>query len=435
MDVRVETALRELARTEPDVERAVRRAWDDLTAGSGDPRDVSQWWLQLYLWDQLARSSAGTPQDAWRLASALGDLLGAVGLGRYAELARSDTTREILLASDDAERCSDLYAAALRASGIQPPDTELITWGPVMGPAEADAYERAANALELSMVSGDLRVGAPGSRAVRQRVTDAVLTAPQRDLNGLRPLLGIASERLHEWTVRSRTLAALLEPMTDSLTAGVPERLAGVPGELKRLRVLLDLVAEPVPLTAAGYLPKAVVVAFDERAGGSEYFPPGAGEKHNATVHWTRAAAQSAGLVRVHRKALTLTPRGRRARTGPDQLAAALAAGWFPTPRTAQVVAREVLAAVLAAGGATTLDDVAELTRAVLVEDGWSVAGGRVPLDAAHDVVLPVYRQAYWAQLVERERGMAFRARPALVPLLRAALRHHLMHHGLTQLR
>ncbi|MFP5335343.1 MAG: hypothetical protein ACLGIV_08525 [Actinomycetes bacterium] len=434
MDARVESALRELARVEPDVESRVRQAWDDLTAGSGNARDVSQWWLQLYVWDQLGRSSSGTPEQRWRVAVALGDLLAAVGLGRYAEIARSETTRAILLASDDLQRYSDLYAAALKASGIQPPDTELITWGPVMGPAEADAYERAADALELSMVSGDLVAGRRGSRAVQQRVTDAVLTAPQRDLNGLRPLHGIASERLHEWTVRSPTLTSVTRPFTEELTAGVPQRLSGVAGELRPLQVLLEMTAEPVPLTSRGYLPPATVAELTARLGADDGHV-GTTEAHNPHARLLREAAQRLGLVRVHRKALTATARGRQAARGPDELFAAVAQGWFGAPRTALVVAREVLTAVLATGGDLDLRSVAGVLRQVLAEEGWRVSGGAVDEDLAYEVLLTPFRDALYIGLLEpRDLLEPMRPRHSLLPLLRAALRHHLMHHGLTQL-
>ena len=404
MDSRVETALRDLARREPDTAAAVRRAWDDLTAGSGDSRDVSQWWLQLSLWDQLARSSRGTAAEHARVAATIGDLLAAVGLGRYAEIARSPRTREILLSTDDLARYAELYAAALRASGIQPPDTALIGWGPVMGPAEADAYERAANALELAMISGDLVPGRRGAPSVRAAVTDAVLVAPQRDLAGQRPLHQIAAERLVEWADRSATLTGLVEPLTDELTSGVPEPLSGVAGSLEPLR-------------------RALVVV------GGEAIEPGATPE-------AIALARRLGLVRLQSGDWALTGRGRRAAETPDALAAAVVAGWFGSRRTAETVAREVLSAALATHEVLDLEEVSALVRHVLEEDGWRVRGDAG--DAARAVSVDPLGEALLLGLADPvphgtspEAAVRARPRPELRPLVVAALRHHLLHHGL----
>lgn len=434
MDRRVESALTDLARQNPEVEPVARQAWEALTGGSGEARDVSQWWLQVFCWDVLARDASLTPQQRWATAHALGDLLARIGLGRYADLARSETTRGVLLSSDDRGRYQDAYAAALRASGIQPPDTSLLTWGPVMGPAEADTYERVAHALELSSISGDLVAGRAGSAAAREKVADAVLTSPHRESGGLRPLYGISSERLHAWTVRSPTLAALVEPLTEDLTSGVPVPQPATTGALRPLAALLDVVREPAALTPAGYLPPAAVGAVLEAAGlGDEVRGPSRREIDVPEVRLLRDAAQRLGLVRVHRRALTLTPRGRDARGGAAALAGAVAVGWFPPRRGGEAVAREVVTALLAAGRAPEPADAAALVHEVMLEEGWRIGEAPVPLPAAETVSWHSWRDVRAVGLASpRARERVWRVRRDAVPVLRAALRHHLLHHGLS---
>lgn len=434
MDRRVETALTDLARENPEVEAVARQAWDALTGGSGEARDVSQWWLQIFCWDVLARDASLTPEQRWATAQALADLLARIGLGRYAQIARGATTQQVLLASGDPDRYQDTYASALRASGIQPPDTGLLTWGPVMGPAEADTYERAAHALELSAVSGDLVAGRRGSATIRERMTDAVLTSPHRDAGGQRPLHGITSERLQAWTLRSPTLAALVEPLSQELTAGVPVPQPVTSGALRPLGGLLDVLRDPVPLTAAGYLPPATVDAVLHAAGlTDEVLGPSRREVDVHQVRLLRDAAHRLGLVRVHRRALALTPRGRVAATGPGPLAAAVAVGWFPARRTGTTVAREVVTALLASGRTPEPPHAAALVLEVLREEGWRVGGAPVPLPAAEAVTWQAWRDVRAVGLAgSRVTDRAWRVRRDAVPVLRAALRQHLLHHGLS---
>jgi hypothetical protein len=433
VDRNVETALRDLRRQDPELEAPAREAWEALTGGGG-VQDVSQWWLQLFCWDQLARDGSSSPERRWQTARALAGLLERIGLRRYADIAQSEATRRVLAASNDARTWSNAYADALRESGIQPPDTDLITWGPVMGPAEADTYERVANALELSHVAGDVRVGGRGARAATQRVTNAVLTTSHRDLNDLAPLQGISDERLHYWTMRSTTLLSVVEPLTDALTVSRPPELTEPAGVLAPLQWLLTRLQEPVALTSSGYLPPGVVTALVDEVGlAEEVIGSSRRERDVPHVHMLREAVHRLGLVRVHRRALTLTPRGRAAARSGAELAAAVAAGWFPRRRGGEVVAREVVTAVLGAGAAVSPDQLARTVHAVYREEGWTVSGRGVSYRDAEEMMWETLRDLIYLQLIDGRLGGPRRAREAALPILQEALRHHLMHHGLTQ--
>ena len=161
----VEEALAAIGRLEPGLAESARAAWDTLTAGEG-PESVTQWRVQLFCWDHLARWG---PDGAarWHVAEALAALLDALGMERYARIARSETTRQILTAADSgADRGRGLARKAAQRSGIDPPGTELLTWGAVMEPAEASALEAVADRLEMAIAAAGWPArprSAPGS--------------------------------------------------------------------------------------------------------------------------------------------------------------------------------------------------------------------------------------------------------------------------------
>ena len=140
-----EQALATLARAEPELVEDARAAWESLTGGQG-PEVLTQWRLQQFCWDRLVRMMPADPNQRWQAAQALAALLDALEMPRYASIARGDTTRQILLTGEQApDRGRTLVRRAMQRSGIEPPDTELLTWGAVSGPAEAYALELVAD--------------------------------------------------------------------------------------------------------------------------------------------------------------------------------------------------------------------------------------------------------------------------------------------------
>src|SRR4029453_250587 len=167
----VEQALAALGRAGPDLAEDARAAWESLTGGDG-PEAVTQWRLQRFCWDELNRTWIVDAPHRWRVAQALAALLDALGMQRYAEIARGETTGQILLTGDPApDRGRTVVRRAMQRSGIEPPDTELLTWGAVMGPREAEAQEMVADRLELSVAAGELLPGSRGWRDQQAEVT------------------------------------------------------------------------------------------------------------------------------------------------------------------------------------------------------------------------------------------------------------------------
>jgi hypothetical protein len=132
--------------------------------------------VQLFVWYTLPRKFLVSLEHKREAAAALARTLGRLG-GRaatYAEVCRSPETDELLCAweAEDpaaSQRLRDL----LDGSGLEPPDTDLLAWGQVMGLEEARVREQVAIALEEATEDGRLAPGSPGFRR-RQAHTRAI---------------------------------------------------------------------------------------------------------------------------------------------------------------------------------------------------------------------------------------------------------------------
>ncbi len=149
----------------------------------------------------------------------------------------------------------------------------------------------------------------------------------------------------------------------------------------RRLQVLFDAIGDGVKLTAAGYLPPAVVSAiFDELDLAEEWIGKGNREDLTVPVLELRETGQRLGLLRKYKGRLVPTARGRQLATDPVALWWHLAgrlplggrgvadAGWHAG----------VLLLALMASGST---EPAETTIAQLLTGlGWALEGGH-PID------------------------------------------------------
>jgi len=150
---------------------------------------------------------------------------------------------------------------------------------------------------------------------------------------------------------------------------------------MRPLQVLLDVVGDGIRLTAAGYLPPAIVVAlFDQLDMADEWIGKGNREDLTLPVLELREAGQRLGLLRKAKGRLLPTARGRKLAADPVGLWCHLAnrlplggsditdAGWQ---------AGVLLLAVMASGDTTgAADRIADLLTGL----GWAIDGGR-PID------------------------------------------------------
>ena len=430
----VEQALASLARVEPGLVDDARSVWDWLAADGG-PEAVTQWRLQHFCWEQLPRM----PQDAsrrWQSAQALAALLDTLAMPRYAGIARSETTRQILLSGDQApDRGRTAVRRAIQRSGIEPPDTELLTWGAVMGTTEAYALETVADRLELSVVAGTLQPGSRGWRDQQAEIAIGVLTTSDPRLSGAAPYERILDERMNAW-VRgpgSTTRSALLAPLAQRLRAPVEVPMASpARAMLRPLDWLLAEIGDGLALTAAGYLPpRTVGRALDELGWREELIGPSTREVDAYPVLVLRETAHRLGLIRRRGSRLLLSPSGRAAADG-RLLFTSVAAGLVGPDHSALAATWEVLLAVLEAGDPVVEEDVRALVQAVVTESGWRVAGRRAPSESDTSALFfAVLRELRWLELVAETGVLQDRqltARSGVPALLRAALRHRVLH-------
>lgn len=269
---RVDAAIAAVERGDVALANWMRVAADGLTAGEGEEL-ITQAGLQRHLWHDLPRRHS---DDAWRpVAEAAGVLLSLLGLDRYAAIARSTTTSAVLDVWEDGPRKGfAAFRSATTASGVEPPDTELLTWGEVFGMEEASALQAVEVALERAIVAGEFQPGLGSWRKVAARVADGVLRAPAGDV-AITRLQAVHEERIDAWVLRGRPaeLRAWREAARVSLDGfdAVDVETSQAASAIAPIRWLLERCRDGVPLTQAGYLPPDVVQEAADRFGWWEF--------------------------------------------------------------------------------------------------------------------------------------------------------------------
>ena len=162
----VDRAVRRVEARRPDLNMAAIAVAGGLTAGEGVAM-IHQAALQQYLWWYLPRYYPG---DEWQgLVEAAAALLDELGLPHLAEVARSEATRTVLAAwANGRKEGAAAFRTAHAKSGVEPPDTALLTWGSVMGADEARALDTVERALGDAVAAGPwypaLHAGRPRPR-------------------------------------------------------------------------------------------------------------------------------------------------------------------------------------------------------------------------------------------------------------------------------
>lgn len=360
-----------------DAAADARVAWESLTAG-GDVPLVSLHSLEYFLWYTLPAKFLTSPEDHRAIALALGDLLGELGYEGAAALCRSPVTMRVLAAWDQSSsRGHQAMRKALDDSGVEPPDTEALEWGGMMGMTESTVYEMAADALEEACLRGEITPGKRGLRQAQTEVLRRFLTTPLPSLDGRTPQAAVWQERQDFWAEPPvRPLRqALTRPVRDEIRCRPAVPVAIGEGMRPLLR-LLDLCAKGgLSLTPAGYMPPATVRAMVGELAWWDGDKPPRSETDVPQLMALRDFAREAGLVRRWRGRLSLTPSGRRALAEPEVL-------WTSVVRALSggadfaAALRELILLRALQGGVDSRAVVEELAP-VLVEAGWRPSGGR----------------------------------------------------------
>ncbi|MGI5135540.1 hypothetical protein [Streptomyces sp. CA-106110] len=341
---------------------------DGGAAGSLAQEDVER-----FCWYELPVKWMAEPAEYPHILSALAELLQDAGRSRAAAVCTSEGTREILDAwqgSPDKGRAAHLRA--VDASPVTPPDTDLLTWGPVMGIHEAVTHSNASRLLEQALDDGALVPGARGYATARIKHLERWLTTPHPAHDGRTPLDAIHSERRRTWSEASPAARRRLRGTVMDLLSVAPE----VPADTAEpLRWLLESVGDGVTLTQAGYLPRALVIEAAERY---DWYLPGMvprTEYDVARLVELHEMARAARLVTKRHRKLALTARGRQHLVDPDLLQATAARAWFGDGVRAELA--EAAAAALL-DGEVTLDDLAGAVH-TLAAEAFTLADGTAP--------------------------------------------------------
>jgi hypothetical protein len=394
----VQAAVDAIGHDDPAMERWAQLAADMLTAGEGYG-GITQHRLQEFLWFSLPRKLS--PEDHAPTLAGMERLLDQLGLDRFADIVRSDNTREIISAwEEDGHTGFERARAGMDASGLVPPETELLSWGGVMGMEELMAYEAVAWALETALVAGELRPGTAGWRARSATLTRRTLEeltvplasfgpAPARRLDlvlGSRVEDGVRSGRPDLLRERRDAVAGQFRRGSVAV-APAPPSSEVIESATAPLRWLLEACRDGVRATTRGYLPRTLVV---EAAGRFDWWIFDGQPRSEADVTELRRMHEVAtrnrwllsrsGRIKSTRPALALLE-------DPPALWRAVTATVGRSDAFSSAIS-ELIALRLLEGPATyiSLERTDELTQAlapVLLAQGWRQGSSHID---AHDV-------------------------------------------------
>jgi hypothetical protein len=366
----------------PDVEGAL--AWIAGREDAEVPLLLSRYDLQVFLWFQLPCKWLIPLDEKWAVAARLGrflELVGGRAGDRYAGICTSEETMRLLRAWEgDDPGAGEMLRAALASSGIEPPDTDALEWGSVMGVEEGRLRDELALELERALEGGRLGLGGRGFERRQAGCVADWLRRPRADRDGRTAIDLISEERLAHWARRgSDERQAMLAPVVPLLRepAGAASPASGVP---EPLTWLLDAALGGIALTQTGALNRALVRAAVERFPdwwNAELHGPPHREDDVYSLRELHKLAGRLRLLRRSRRRLVLTRQGEKLRLDPAALFHACARQLIAAEGF-DAAAQELAAAVLVSAGPVDRDVLESAVHAAIVADGWN-AGGEPP--------------------------------------------------------
>ncbi len=218
--------------------------------------------LEYFLWYTLPVKFITSSDHQRAVALALGDLLSELGYEGAAGLCSSPVTMRVIAAWDQSPRHGhQALSKALDDSGAEPPDTEALEWGGMMGMTESSVYELAASALEEAAKSHRGRMAGSG---LRLRCCAGSSPMPAHSLDGRTPQTAVWQERQDFWAeTPARPLRkASIQPIRDAIRQPAAEAPEAMGAGMRPLLQLLELCVRGLPLTPAGYMPPNTVRAL-----------------------------------------------------------------------------------------------------------------------------------------------------------------------------
>lgn len=385
-----ERALRDVVAVmgewDDDGARAAQSALEWLGWEDEGPLLLRRYDVQLFAWYTLPRKFLASLESKREVAEAVALTLERLG-GRaasYAEICRSTETDELLCAweADDPQALKRLREL-LDSSGIEPPDTDLLAWGSVMGLEEALVREQVASALEQAIEDGRIPPGTPGFRRRQAEVTGAALHEPSDTDTAVSRLQAVRSERIEHWVRRGNTRGsaergAIIEPVA-ALVANKPASVdpESAATALAPATWLLEQAADGITLTQTGALNRAFVRQAAERWPGwwrADLFGPPNREDDLALLCELDELLRHLRLVRRRGRQIVSTARGRKLQADPPALLLALARGLFAGEDFRAACAELAAALILEGAVAGYSAALADRIHPAIVAEGWQAA-------------------------------------------------------------
>lgn len=348
----------------------------------GAPLEISRYDLQLFLWYELPCKLLAPLEAKLEVAARLGRLLALAGEGAeaYAELCTCEQTTEMVEAwEEDGGQAGERLREALVASGLEPPDTEVLAWRSMMGFEEARLRDQMARELERWIEAEGVDPGARGFRRRQASLVADFLRRPNAELDGRAPIEAIVEERLAGWARDgSERRAEIVAPVLPLLRAPAAEEASDVGDMMVTLAWLLEEATDGIGLTQTGALNRALVRAFVKRfpdAWPEERWGP---PHREADVSWLcelHDLARRMRLLRRAGRALVLTKRGERLLGDRIAMADAAVPHLIAADGFASAVQELAVAALLGGGPTVDRDELIRPVHAAIVADGWTAAG------------------------------------------------------------
>jgi hypothetical protein len=307
---------------DPDGTPAAQAALEWMGWEGDGPLWLRRYDVQLFVWYTLPRKFLTALEHKQEAAAALARTLERLGdrAATYAEVCRSPETDQLLHAWDaDDPAAWKRFRELLDQSGIEPPDTDFLAWGQVMGFEEARVREQVATVLEEAIEDGRLSPGSAGFRRRQAEAARAALHEPWDGGDDFSRLDAVRAERLERWLVRGHTRGsderrAIIARVADVIAADAPS----VEPEAARAALapalwLLERAADGIALTQTGALNRALVREVVERWPAwwhTELFGQPNREDEVTPIHELHGLLRRLRLVRRAGRQVVVTARG-----------------------------------------------------------------------------------------------------------------------------
>lgn len=341
--------------------------------------------VQLFAWYTLPRKFLVGVAEKLEILEGLARVLERVGgpAAGYGEICRREETAALIQASEDEDPdVWDRFRRLLDESGLEPPDTDLLTWGSLMGLTEASARDRVITALETAIEAGALTPGARTFDRDRGEVVKAALRARLDGEEGVSAIEAIRTERIEMWLSRPGSERhRILEPAADLLRLEAPLSRDPAAEATAPVRWLLELGTEGIALTQTGALSRALVREAAERWTGwwdARLHGLPHREADVVLLSELHQLMRELRLLRRRGRQLFSTRAGAALISDPHALALTLARGLLSGDDFRAACAELSVALLLAGVEADWSEPLARVIEPAVVESGWR-SGGQPP--------------------------------------------------------